>query len=167
MINQNARRTGAAGVMARTLGAATLLLTSTGWGALAGDTGFGAVNPKAYQGAAAKFPSKGTKSTKSGVVFDRNGDPIPDDAPLFDGRGKLLQPLFDRDGNLLFDKNGDPILGYKLGPPFLVPGVGVVRNPYPLTGTLPPGYKFPHEPDGSGTLDYQYTGGGVRGGNRG
>ncbi len=46
---------GAAGVIARalgTLGAATLLLTSTGWGALAGDTGFGAVNPMAYQGAA-------------------------------------------------------------------------------------------------------------------
>ena len=59
MLNQNARRTGAAGVIARalgtlggTLGAAALLLTSTGWGALAGDTGFGAVNPKAYQGAA-------------------------------------------------------------------------------------------------------------------
>ena len=55
MLKQNARRTGAAGVIARalgTLGAATLLLTSTGWGALAGDTGFGAVNPMAYQGAA-------------------------------------------------------------------------------------------------------------------
>src|SRR5215471_532645 len=60
MINQNARRTGAAGFMARalgTLGAATLLLTSTGWGALAADTGFGAVNLKAYQGAAAAVPA--------------------------------------------------------------------------------------------------------------
>jgi len=60
MINQNARRTGAAGFMARalgTLGAATLLLTSTGWGALAGDTGSGAVNLKAYQGAAAAVPA--------------------------------------------------------------------------------------------------------------
>jgi hypothetical protein len=56
MINQDARRTGAAGFMARalgTLGAATLLVTSTGWGALAGDTGFAAINAKAYQGAAA------------------------------------------------------------------------------------------------------------------
>ena len=60
MLNQNARRTGAAGVIARalgTLGAATLLLTSTGWGALASDTGFGAVNLKAYQGAAAAVGS--------------------------------------------------------------------------------------------------------------
>ena len=55
MINQNARRTGAAGVIARalgTLGAAALLLTSTGWGALAGDTGYGAVNLRAYMSAA-------------------------------------------------------------------------------------------------------------------
>src|ERR1700680_232059 len=62
MINQSARRTGAAGVTARalgTLGAATLLLTSTGWGAFAGDTGFGAVNPKAYQGAAAAVGGDG------------------------------------------------------------------------------------------------------------
>jgi hypothetical protein len=64
MINQNARQTGAAGVMARalgTLGAATLLLTSTGWGALAGDTGFGAINLKAYQGAAAAVPGPAPK----------------------------------------------------------------------------------------------------------
>jgi hypothetical protein len=63
MINQNARRTGAAGVMARalgTLGAATLLLTSTGWGALAGNTGFGGINLKAYQGAAAAVPGPST-----------------------------------------------------------------------------------------------------------
>jgi hypothetical protein len=60
MLNQDARRTGAAGFMARALGAlgaATLLLTSTGWSALAGDTGFGAVNLKAYQGAAAAAPA--------------------------------------------------------------------------------------------------------------
>jgi hypothetical protein len=53
MINQNARRTGAAGVMARalgTFGAATLLLTSTGWGAHAGNTGFGAINLKGLPG---------------------------------------------------------------------------------------------------------------------
>jgi hypothetical protein len=56
MLNRNARRTRATGFMARalgTLGAATLLLTSTGWSALAGDTGFAAINLKAYQGAAA------------------------------------------------------------------------------------------------------------------
>jgi len=60
VINQSARRTGAAGVMARAfgkLGAATLLLTSTGWGALAGDTGYGAINPKAYQSGAAPGPA--------------------------------------------------------------------------------------------------------------
>jgi hypothetical protein len=60
VINQSARRTGAAGVMARafgTLGAATLLLTSTGWGALAADTGYGAINPKAYQSGAAPGPA--------------------------------------------------------------------------------------------------------------
>src|ERR1700722_10435461 len=63
MINQNTRRTGAAGVMARapgTLRTAPLLLTSTGWGALAGDTGFGAINLKAYQGAAAAVPGPNT-----------------------------------------------------------------------------------------------------------
>jgi len=60
MLNQNARWTGAASVMAHafgTLGAATLLLTSTGWGALAGDTGYGAINPKAYQSGAAPGPA--------------------------------------------------------------------------------------------------------------
>jgi hypothetical protein len=60
MINQDARRTGAAGFLARalgTLGAATLLVTSTAWGALAGDTGFAAVNAKAYQSAAAPAPA--------------------------------------------------------------------------------------------------------------
>jgi hypothetical protein len=60
MLSQNPRRTGTAGFMARalgTLGAATLLLTSTGWGARAGDTGSAAINLKAYQAAAAPAPA--------------------------------------------------------------------------------------------------------------
>jgi len=70
MINLNARRTGTAGVIARaigTLGAATLLLTSTGWGALAGDTGYGAVNLKAYMGAAAAAMAPGGSSSQSAI----------------------------------------------------------------------------------------------------
>jgi hypothetical protein len=97
MINQNARRTGAAGVIARalgTLGAATLLLTSTGWGALAGDTGFGAINLKAYQGAAAMTGTapKGGKDSRSeigrlrGILLESadralNGNPPPSPMP--------------------------------------------------------------------------------------
>jgi hypothetical protein len=60
MINRKPRRTCATCWMAHalgTLGAATLLVTSTGWGALAGDTGFAAINAKAYQGAAAPAPA--------------------------------------------------------------------------------------------------------------
>src|ERR1700688_3824475 len=92
MINQNARRTGAAGVMARalgTLGAATLLLTSTGWGALAGDTGFGAINLNAYQGAAAAVPGPapkgGNNAAPSGAAqgprTTANGGQVPIDRP--------------------------------------------------------------------------------------
>jgi hypothetical protein len=80
MINQNARRTGAAGVITRalgTLGAATLLLTSTGWGALAGDTGFGAINPNAYQGAATLGAQVGTGDAAKAGLWEGTGyDPL-------------------------------------------------------------------------------------------
>ncbi len=81
MINQNARRIGAAGAIARalgTLGAATLLLTSTGWGALAGDTGFGAINLKAYQGAAAAVPA--ARSPSNDFIL---ANPPGWDVPIF------------------------------------------------------------------------------------
>jgi hypothetical protein len=65
MINQTPGRTGTACIARAlcTLGAAVLLLTSTGWGALAGDTGFAAVNAKAYQGAAAPTAAPKAAST--------------------------------------------------------------------------------------------------------
>jgi hypothetical protein len=85
MLNQNARRTGAAGVIARALGAlgaATLLLTSTGWGALAGDTGFGAVNPKAYQGAAAARTKPVVESGVRSVALPNGFTLIPKDSAV-------------------------------------------------------------------------------------
>jgi hypothetical protein len=109
MINQNARRTGAAGVMARalgTLGAATLLLTSTGWGALAGDTGFGAVNLNAYQGMAAAVPGpapKGVNNAQPGGNLQGplqaappppNGGQVPIDRPgIYNAISGFLNPL--------------------------------------------------------------------------
>jgi hypothetical protein len=77
MINRNARRTGAAGAMARalgTLGAATMLLTSTGSGALA-VTGFGAINLKAYQGAAAWRNYTEAQNNAAAVARQARGGP--------------------------------------------------------------------------------------------
>jgi hypothetical protein len=73
MINQNPRRAGTACIVSalRTLATATLLVTSTGWGALAGDTGFGAVNAKAYQGAAA--PAAAPKAALSAPRMGGHG----------------------------------------------------------------------------------------------
>ncbi len=130
MINQNARRTGAAGVMARalgTLGAATLLLTSTGWGALAGDTGFGAVNAKAYQGVAAPGPAaKGANNAQSPV----SGPPAPNNQPTWS----------DQYGNPFTNLN---VVGVLSG---AMPGgnlQGPLQGAPPPPNYLPSGYPNP------------------------
>jgi hypothetical protein len=87
MFDQNARRTGAAGFMARalgTLGAVTLLLTATGWGVFASDTGRAAVNPMDYMAATV------------GTVRPPPASAPPDIQSLINQNNEDLQSLIDQ-----------------------------------------------------------------------
>jgi len=134
----NSRRTGAAGgFMARalgTLGAAMLLLTSTGWGALAGDTGFGAINLNAYQGAAAMTgPAlKGGKKDPSDSGAPQKSEPKHTvsitESGLINIDGELLEPSTVIDYYGTYNRGGANQPASPM-PPLVAPG-GNAYSPY-------------------------------------
>src|SRR5215469_1627741 len=83
MFDQIARRTGAAGgSTARalgTLGVVTLLLTTTGWGAFASDTGPAAINPMDYMAATVgtvRLPPGAAPPDLQSLIDQNNAKPI-------------------------------------------------------------------------------------------